>query len=182
MFRDCHSDALCTVLMYLDVLRCLQWKSSTGCLLYSWSWKKAMKCSLTVVSEYLKWIFHFCAVMVSFFFLPSDLKIIIKQAKRKWIFQLFHFSLELILFYFPRTKNPKLCLKSQMADAKSQLRYILPYILGALDFMYCLFILNNTLTLSLKVEEYAYIIYTFWFCQIISHFMLSERLTTQSSQ
>lgn len=117
-----------------------------------------------------------------FFFPPSDLKIIIKQAKRKWIFQLFHFSLELILFYFPRTENPKLCLKSQMADAKSQLRYILPYILGALDFMYCLFILNNTLTLSLKVEEYAYIIYTFWFCQIISHFMLSERLTTQSSQ
>lgn len=105
-----------------------------------------MKESYEVQSYNCQWISE---VNLSFlcsngvFFFPSDLKIIIKQAKRKWIFQLFHFSLELILFYFPRTENPELCLKSQMADAKSQLRYILPYILGALDFVSLLFIYTS---------------------------------------
>lgn len=45
--------------------------------------------------------------------------------------------------------------------------------------LYYLFTVYNTLTFSLGIEEY--IIYTFWFCQIMSRFMLSERSTTQSS-
>lgn len=83
---------------------------------------------------------------------------------------------------FSQNKKPQIVSKIPNGWCEVAAQIYSSIYLGALDFMYCLFILNNTLTLSVKVEEYAYIIYTFWFCQIISHFMLSERLTTQSSQ